>query len=177
MHKIIVSVLLLCVLASVSFAGGMSSRKPIYSVEPYSEPLPIETARPIKTQIIEKETIKELVKGEKSRGFAIGFHGAVPEISYKLDNGFEAGIGYTKANNDQSGLIRVAYRFYESDKGWTELKIGAAGFPGTDPNLGLYLEAEQYISAWTSLLGTIYPVRTGTITNLSEAFVGARLYF
>lgn len=179
MRKALVLILAMCVCASAAFAGGISGvqrKHPVNRVEVAEQPPAMTDARPVEYRVIERTIEKAADKGAPSRGFAAGLHGAYPELSYSWDV-FDAGIGYMSVGGDQSGLVKVGMRVFESPDKWTAVKVGASAFPGTEPSGGIFVGAEGFLSPSTSITGDIYPALSGGRTDICRAVVGGRLYF
>lgn len=189
MLKIITSFFLVVIVASSCLAGGKGSLKDINAVDGASARLDTERkivdlekkvadleekARDANVYNIDRTQVVSDVKQYPCEGFAAGFHGAVPTVSYD-DGSLDLEIGYTKIAGDQSGLVRAGWKVWDSEDKWTVVKLGGAMFPGTVPVYGVYAEAEQYLTRTASVLGTIYPVKFGDADILSQAAIGGRI--
>lgn len=178
MKKLII-LLMLGFLTSSCFAGGMGQRKEVLPVKPYIGPGSVwgETdADPKPVTIVEKNTIIREVyeKPEPVIGLGIGFHNRIPTVSYDFGL-FDVEAGAISIAGDRYGVIKGGLRFYESQDKYTKMRVGAAYFPGTTPEYGIYGEVEQNISATVSILGCVYPARAGGQQNYLEAAIGGRL--
>lgn len=172
------SVFLVLVIASACMAGGKGSKKDVNRVNEWN-PRVIEekVADPKPVKIIKQTDVirEKYIKPAPYQGLSVGFHGAIPSISYDFGL-IDLEGGYTSVAGDQVGLLKAGFKFWEAEDKYASIKLGGSCFIGGVPEYGIFIEAEQYISEYSSILGAIYPARSGGQDNFCEGIIGARLH-
>ena len=109
------------------------------------------------------------------KGFAVGFNGFYPTLSYK-DKDFDAEAGYVNRLGDQIALVKLSGRVWESKQ--TRLNAGIAVYPGSSLiDWGIYCGVEQQLGTRVSITGEIFPYSAGHGQSIiGNAVVGARFY-
>jgi len=172
MLKLVLSLLLVFLITSVSFAGGMSQRKEILPVTPYQDPL-IEKPAP------EVHYIREVAKKPTpKKGLAIGFTENMTILSYSEPRGTTIDIGYTNMAGDQVGLVKGAYSIWSSEDLYQSVNVGMSVLVDAPINTaGLFIGLEQYISENVSITGDLYPLMfIGNDLGFGAATLTGRVY-
>jgi len=189
MRKLIVIIVLLALSAPCFAGGGLSHQKDIREVkdcvtkgeldamQKKFERKLADANRRI-SEASKKEIVKEVVtpKPEPSKGLAVGFHGAIPTITY---NGkwYDVEVGYSSINSDPRGIVKAGLSWISDHEDYTILKTGLALIKDNGTRIGLYGGAEQYIEKSISVTGDVYVLTSGDTTDILTATVGGRLYF